>query len=191
MTESMPTEFLNSLTPNGLPPHKLVLKKGAIVSCLRNLDIDGGLCNGTRMIIKDMKQFVITVEIIIGKHSGKLVLLPRIDLRPSLEEIPFHMVRRQFPIRLSFAMTINKAQGQSFDKVGLYLCTPVFSHGQLYVALSRTTSKENLKIFLNEEKTNNNDNVTLNNNYKCKKRKLNNDNKIYTKNIVYSELFEY
>lgn len=187
MTDTIPTEFLNSLTPNGLPPHKLLLKKGAIISCLRNLDIDGGLCNGTRLIIKDMKQYVLTAKIITGKYSGKQLLLPRIDLAPSLEEIPFGMIRRQFPIRLSFAMTINKSQGQSFDKVSLYLSTPVFSHGQLYVALSRTTSKENLKICLNNESTyKNNEHITNN---ECKKRKLNDENKIYIKNIVYSEIF--
>ncbi|KAI8523384.1 hypothetical protein RHMOL_Rhmol13G0069100 [Rhododendron molle] len=50
------------------------------------------------------------------------------------------MTRCQFPIRLAYAMTINKSQGQSVKFVGVDLCTSVFSHGQLYVALSRCTS---------------------------------------------------
>ena len=51
---------------------------------------------------------------------------------------------------LSYAMTISKSQGQSLDCVGLYLPTPVFSHGQLYVAASRVKSKSGLKILIHD-----------------------------------------
>lgn len=54
---------------------------------------------------------------------------------------PFKLVRRKFPIIISFAMTINKSQDQSLDNVGLYLPKDIFSHGQLYVAMSRVKSK--------------------------------------------------
>ena len=47
-------------------------------------------------------------------------------------------------------MTINKSQGQSLQRVGLYLDRPVFSHGQLYVTISRVTSKDGLKILIVE-----------------------------------------
>jgi ATP-dependent DNA helicase PIF1 len=59
---------------------------------------------------------------------------------------PFQFKRKQFTIRLSFAMTVNKAQGQTIPNVGVYLPVPVFSHGQVYVALSRATTISNIKI---------------------------------------------
>ena len=61
---------------------------------------------------------------------------------------PFKLCRRQFPLVLSFAMTINKSQGQSLLNVGLFLPRPVFTHGQLYVAVSRVKRKDGLKILI-------------------------------------------
>ena len=72
-------------------------------------------------------------------------MIPRIELHYE-KDLPFKLKRRQFPIRLNFAMTINKAQGQSFNKVGIWLNDPIFSHGQLYVALSRARSRNGIKI---------------------------------------------
>jgi ATP-dependent exoDNAse (exonuclease V) alpha subunit len=65
--------------------------------------------------------------------------------------LAFHLTRTQFPVRLAFAMTINKSQGQSLDHVGIDLRRQVFAHGQLYVALSRTTDVNRLSILLSPE----------------------------------------
>lgn len=79
-----------------------------------------------------------------------VVFLPRINKLDtgdsSASKLPFILHRRQFPIVLAFAITINKSQGQSFDRVGIYINKPLFSHGQLYVAWSRCRSKTGIKI---------------------------------------------
>ena len=119
-----------------------------------------------------------------GQHAGKRIFLPRIPLCPSDDEMfPFQFKRKQFPIRLSFAMTVNKSQGQTIPNVGIYLPEPVFSHGQLYVALSRSTARNNVKILVVEDAGNK------------KKNKDDSQNKrsdclmgTYTKNIVYREI---
>jgi len=77
--------------------------------------------------------------------------MPRLSLTPSDTRIPFKFQCRQFPIFVCFAMTINKSQGQSLKRVGIYLPQPVFLHGQLYVAISRVTSRDCLKILLTDD----------------------------------------
>ena len=64
-----PEEFLYSLTPNGMPPHKFTLKEGAIVMLLRNLNIKAGLCNGTRMIVRRMHEHVLNCEVLKNKSQ--------------------------------------------------------------------------------------------------------------------------
>jgi ATP-dependent DNA helicase PIF1 len=108
------------------------------VILLRNLDPHNGLCNDTRLVVKGFGSNSIDVEIVNSQHAGKRVFLPRIPMSPSEDvTLPFKLKRKQFPIRLGFVMTINKAQGQTIPNVGIYLLEPVFSHGRLYVALSR------------------------------------------------------
>jgi hypothetical protein len=172
-----PSEFLNTLNPSGLPPHVLKLKVGCPVILLRNIDPATGLCNGTRLVVRRFQRNIIDAEIMVGDHAGKRIFLPRIPLCPSDDDMfPFKFKRKQFPIRLSFAMTINKAQGQTIPNVGVYLPEPVFSHGQLYVALSRATARSNIKI------------LAIPPSDKKDKRKKKIVNPTYTKNIVYREV---
>ncbi|GAA0153122.1 DNA helicase [Lithospermum erythrorhizon] len=143
-------DYLNSPEPKGLPQHRLVLKVNYPIILLRNINPVEGLYNGTRLICKKLTPNLVGAIIATGQFKGKHVWIPRIPLEPNPFDnkylIPF--IRRQFPLRLCFAMTINKAQGQTLHCVGIYLCQPVFSHGQLYVALSRAKTGKNVKVLI-------------------------------------------
>ncbi|XP_056688781.1 uncharacterized protein [Spinacia oleracea] len=146
-------EFLNSISASGLPPHALTLKPGVPLMLLRNIDPKHGLCNGTRLLCHSLKENFIDAEILTGHSRGNRVFLPRIPLKTAEDiKLPFEMVRKQFPVKLSFALTINKSQGQTIPHVGIYLPDHVFSHGQLYVALSRGISENTTKIVIEKGK---------------------------------------
>jgi hypothetical protein len=130
-----PTELLNSIDANNFPRHKTVLKKGVTVMLLRNLNQNMGLCNGTRLLVLELGQRLLECMILTGSKIGEKVFIPRIALNTTHVKWPFTLQRRQFPVRICYAMTINESQGQTLSRVGLYLKKPVFTHGQLYVAV--------------------------------------------------------
>ncbi|XP_074300018.1 ATP-dependent DNA helicase PIF1-like [Silene latifolia] len=165
------TEFLNSIKCPGLPNHELRLKRGDMVMLLRNIDQSRGLCNGTRLIVTNLGARVIRCTVLTGSHKGDQVHIAHITLTPSdSSKFPVRFNRRQFPIAVCFPMTINKSQGQSLSQVSIYLAKTGLDHGRLYVAISRVTSKQGLKLLIcdNNKRTSNT-----------------------TTNVVYTEIFEY
>jgi hypothetical protein len=167
-----PVEFLNTIDSGGLPDHRLKLKIGCPIMLLRNLDPSNGLCNGTRLIVRTLRQHVVEATVAVGTYAGNNVMIPRITFIPTDTQSPVAFKRRQFPIRVAFCMTINKSQGQTLNQVGLYLPDSVFSHGQLYVAFSRVKTPDSIRILTTDPHS-----------------RIDDLDGRYTNNVVYSEIF--
>ncbi|WOH00400.1 hypothetical protein DCAR_0519759 [Daucus carota subsp. sativus] len=138
LNHAFPNEYLNSINIPGMPPHQ-------------NLNQTLGLCNGTRMIITKCLRFCVECEVICGSFIGTRHFIPRMELCPSDTRMPYKLIRKQMPLQICYVMTINKSQGQSLENVGLFLPKGVFTHGQYYVAISRVTSPQGLKIFVDDD----------------------------------------
>ena len=119
---SYPAEYLHSLDVPGIPPTTLRLCPGALVILLRNLDYEAGLCNGARCLVVALSPRSLDVIVLTGSGRGKRVFLPRIPMSPAELTLPVKIVRRQFPVRLAWAATINKSQGQSLRRPQLSSC---------------------------------------------------------------------
>jgi hypothetical protein len=182
-----PEELLNNYNPGSLPQHNLRLKEGCSLMLLRNVNLFEGLANGTRLRLKSVSKSgrLLKVEVMTGPkakkdpETGEYIFNEQERTFP-LRQIPnsndndrcIRMIRKQFPVRCTYSMSINKAQGQTLKRVGLYLPNPVFSHGQLYVALSRVSSPENITIFIGKDSDEHG---------RCRSH-------WYTKNVVYQQL---
>lgn len=114
-------KFLNSLKCSGVPNHELYLKEGTSIMLLRNIDQASGLYNGTRLAITRLGSHVLEAKVLTDHNAGEKVLIPRLSLTLIDPRLLFKFQRRQFPLIVSYAITINKSQDQSLTHVGLFL----------------------------------------------------------------------
>ena len=171
--QNYPMDFIKFLTPSGMPPQHPNLKVGAIVMLLQNFSINQRLYNGIHMKIHRLHENFVEASLLTGSHRGSIVLISRRKSNPTDINMLFTFNRTHFPLRPSYSMAINKAQGQTFDKVGIHLQQPVFTHGQLYVVFPRARALQNVRIKV----------MSLNKEGRQSQR----HRIIFTRNVVYKE----
>jgi hypothetical protein len=150
-------DYVARQTPPGLPSHTLTVKTNGVYRLLRNFSLDRGLVKNVRVVVIDVGTRIVTVRLLRpgdANHGGvgEDILIPRISF---LHQLPsgHTLLRHQFPLAPAYATTFNSCQGLTLDVVGVDLTRPVFSHGQLYTALSRIRNHTDAKVRLRPEET--------------------------------------
>ncbi|GKB90569.1 DNA helicase [Tanacetum coccineum] len=92
-----PIEYLNTMTFPGLSPYELKLKVGLPIMLLRNVNLSGGLCNGTRMIVRSLMSKLIEAQIITETRIGEKVFIHTIPFTHKDPNLSFTFKRKQFP----------------------------------------------------------------------------------------------
>nr|VWP00470.1 Ubiquitin carboxyl-terminal hydrolase 7 [Ganoderma boninense] len=137
--------------PAGLPAHALTIKVNGVYRLVRNLSIDRGLVENARVLIKHIGRRLITVRLLRGMRDVNAfdddVLIPRISFSAVLPS-GHTLLRSQFPLAPAYATTFNSCQGLTLDRIAVDLIRPVFSHGQLYTALSRIRHRSHARVRL-------------------------------------------
>ena len=169
------SDVLNKINASGIPPHRLALKKGACLIIIRNLNLRRKICNGTRCMVVDIKP-----HIIHAKHleTGEDIFIPKIPIFCSGTDFPATFKRVQFPGLGAYYLTFNRAQGQSLQRVGMFLPQSVFTHGLLYIGFSRCGDPNNVFICADQREF-----------AHLIETGVLDPTKVYTRNVVYPEIF--
>ena len=145
-------DYVARNTPPGLPRHTLVIKVGGVYRLMRNLSIDRGLVKNVRVVVMAVGHRILTVRVVRPRMNLNLttvsaddILLPRITFDTALHS-GHTLRRRQIPLAPAYAVTFNGCQGLTLDRIAVDVSYPVFSHGQLYTALSRVRRRDHLII---------------------------------------------
>ena len=138
------------VTANDVPPHILELKVGDICLIMRPMKA-ANVASNSRVKILEISRSAIRVETIDGPNAPSRVVIPRMRFSFRLKYgNSFKFLRTQFPLRLAYAMTVNKSQGQTLVRVLEDVSEESFCHGQTYVARSRVQKRENIKVYLRQ-----------------------------------------
>ena len=150
--DAYPSDYVESLHMNGAPPYMLTLKIGGKFMCIRNLNPKRGIINGTMMEIVAIGNRHLQCRILTGKSTGSIEFLLKnaFTIPPEASGLPFTVVRQQYPIIPAYCLTVHKAQGQTIARCGLIFESDPYTHGQLYVALSRVSSWDSLHVYMHE-----------------------------------------
>jgi len=135
--------FLHKSTAPGVPPHKLELKIGCICFATRNISYDEGILNNAVLEVVDIGKYIVKVRSLsLEQQTQKpapVVDIPRISFHFYRGRSGIKIIRKQFPLRLAYARSIHRVQGDNLNRVNLDLTTRPFVHGQLKVALGRVS----------------------------------------------------
>jgi hypothetical protein len=150
--DEMLAEFLRTLKTSSFSLSRLCLKIKAFVMLLRNLYSKENLCNEIRLVITRISRRILKTRILNEELDEEIRLISRIDLFSTKEELSWIIRRKQFSIRLCFAIIVNKTQDQSLNIVDVDLRMSIFFHEQLNVTLSRVTNVSRLCVLLSQNK---------------------------------------
>jgi PIF1-like helicase len=145
-------DYVAHQTPPGLPPHCLEIKTCAVYCLLRNFSIDRQLVKNTCVVVTEIGNRIITAKVLrdrptFGNQVEEDIVIPCITFSYVLSS-GHTLLRRQFPLALAYSTTFHSCQGQTYDRIGVDLTKPVFTHGQLYTALSRVRQREHTLVQL-------------------------------------------
>jgi ATP-dependent DNA helicase PIF1 len=156
ISDSAALDYVARRTPPGMPAHSLTIKTNAVFRLLRNFSVDQQLVKNVRVLVTDIGHRIVTVKILRDRamvggtyQTDQEFIIPRINFT---HELPsgHTLLRRQFPLAPAYCSTIHSCQGLTYSKIGIDLTRPVFTHGQLYTALSRIRKREDAKIRIRE-----------------------------------------
>ena len=139
MTEQEKDNEYNFIKDSTLTEEQLILKKGSYVMCIANLNLECGIANGTTGKVVDFNESKFPIvqfgenKVVVGKKEWKSDNIPGISLF-------------QIPLILAWGITIHKAQGLTLEKAIIDIGKDLFEAGQMYVALSRLKSLDELYL---------------------------------------------
>jgi hypothetical protein len=154
MSQTATLDYVARHTPPGLPPHRLLIKTNGIFRLLRNFSVEHQLVKNVRVLVTDVGQRVVTVKVLRDRPQSEQAseeefIIPRINFTHELHS-GHTLLRRQFPLAAAYCTTFHSCQGLTYSKIGIDLTRPVFTHGQLYTALSRVRRREDAKLCMRE-----------------------------------------